>query len=84
MAWAWGSPVAAKPSERARARGPLISSIVTEDEMDDHHPSHNWSGGKCTRCLIAYMPCTCEPASGCARKLECLGQPHPVVSGDTP
>jgi len=49
--------------------------------MDDHHPSHNWSGGKCTRCLIAYMPCTCEPASGCARKLECLGQPHPVVIG---
>ena len=28
MAWAWGSPVAAKPSERARARGPLISSFV--------------------------------------------------------
>lgn len=28
MAWAWGSPVAAKPYERARARGPLISSFV--------------------------------------------------------
>ena len=51
--------------------------------MDDHHPSHKWILGRCANCLIPYMACTCEPASGCARKLECLGHPHPVVSGDS-